>query len=227
MKTISLATNNRPHYLQQCLDALKACPGVEDWLLVVSQEPNLDCFEMISKINWMPVNFFRNTICRGCNVNTFLAIETAFRLGSVYNLYLEDDIVLSPDALTLATQWGLENREPMALRRRVQDLNAPTEVRLSDEEGLLGCGFVCAYIHWPYLREHWFEMNPKEYNGETWDLALGDALLKSGTKLWRPMINRSRHIGVVGTHTRAETYDNEPLSGPNYQGCENQFLFVS
>lgn len=228
MRTISLSTNDRPHYLKETLDALKNCVGVKDWTLVVSLEPNIECWDMISQIGFMEVIRLRNQIQRGVNVNTFLAIESAFHLDAEYNVYLEDDVLLSRDALTLARQWAAgDRRHVLAFRRRQQRLvGGERHVELSDEEGLLGCGFVCGCGQWPHLRAHWFEVNPPQHKGETWDLALGDALQREGAKLWRPMINRSRHIGVTGTHTSPSNYVNEPLSGPHYEGCESEFLFV-
>lgn len=202
MKTISLTTNDRPHYLRQCLDCLAACEGVEDWVLCVVSEPNYDCIEMIRGISFMRVNHFRNQVQMGVNPNTYLAVEHAFRIGSGYNVYLEDDVLLSRDALTLAEQHRCAIfPELLAFRRRKEDLAQPQLVCRSAEEGLLGCGFAMWTKDWPRVRSHWFEVNPPEHKGETWDLALGAALEAAGTLIWRPMVNRSRHIGVTGTHT--------------------------
>lgn len=229
MKTVSLSTNNRPDYLRRTLEALKANTGVAGWTLVVSQEACAECQKIIDEVDWMPKIVSVNRYIMGVTVNTFLAAQLAFRLGGEFNVYLEDDMILSPDALALADAYrlfpGSKESTLLALRRRIQNLDQPEVVSISDEEGLFNCGWCAHAEQWPMIRSHWFDVEPFRYKGECWDLSLGYFLLRTKAKVWRPMVNRSQHIGINGTHTRAENFVNEPLTGPCYSGRETEFQF--
>lgn len=106
MKTISITAYNRPEYLRQTLAGLAAA-GCKDWHLFASVEPS-DKIEEIKKIfneatGFASKNITLNTKQKGHRKNQHDALAMAFDAGSTFNLHLDDDLFISPDALALAS----------------------------------------------------------------------------------------------------------------------------
>lgn len=107
-KTISLACYNRPQVLRETLDSIKEqMANLADYKLYINCEPgNNEVIDIIKNIDFIETDIVINSKQLGLNANTFAHISRAFE-KSDFNLYLEDDIVLSPDALNLF-EWYME-----------------------------------------------------------------------------------------------------------------------
>lgn len=223
-----MPVNDRPHYLRRVLDALREAKGHEDWTLIVSSEPGcLPVLDMLSNIDWMPVKISMNRFKRGIDVNNMLAPDLAVRLGSEFNLYLEDDSLVAKDALLMA-DWFSKTKESeeasiISLRRIEQDKFRPNVIG-SSLDGLLGDGFAFNTKLWPrYLRAWWFYWDPR-MTGFGWDWALSTMMERNGWKQYNPMVNRSQNIGMEGTNTHPGWRD------PNhctkcYDGEQTDFVY--
>lgn len=195
MKTISIPTNNRPALLHRCLESLRNAVGIADWTLVFSCEPNQTVCDMVTKISWAPVYFSRNPVQFGCWDNTFRAAELAMAVGSEVNLYIEDDLVVSPDVLILADQWRKTSYPILALRRP-DETRRPEPTKVANfPGGLFGDGFAWRRNEWPLVRAAWFAAG---YS--MWDWAMEGELKKRHMTQARPLIHRSQNIGIEGTH---------------------------
>lgn len=196
MKVISLPTHNRPALLAQTRAAIAAAVGASDWLLC-------ECPDSSPPL--------------GCRLNTFRACRLAVERGASWVLYLEDDILVSRDALTLCSQFAAEPLPGILCLRRwhaSQDLAAPALVA-SAPHGLLGDGFLFPAALWSYLSSWWLRDEPG-MGGAMWDWSVSWALARDVVPQWRPLVNRSRNIGVRGTHAASGADLNH--FGPAYEG---------
>jgi hypothetical protein len=223
LKAICIPTNDRPDLLAQCLDSIRAANGNQNWTLVFSCEPNQAVAELISRIGSWSIHFNRNPAKLGCRLNTFLAAAFANALGAELVLYLEDDCVISKDALLMADAFSESGKRGLLCLRRWHDTqsNDSHAVRV-DLHGLLGGGMAYRPELFPILRKYWFYQDPS-MGGEMWDWSVDWGLRRESISTWRPMINRSMSIGTIGTHSSSGLDLN--LFGPCYEGCESQFVF--
>jgi len=222
MKTMTLTVANRPHYLQRMLDSLRACKGVEDYMLFVGAEPlNQRCIALIQQIDWMPVRLRVHGKILGIRHNPFETINRAFREGSQFNLYLEDDIILSPDAVQLANWYQTlpryEEYLALCLFRYASDPTRPTDVLLGEREGktrFSALGLGISKKAWDTLfAPFWFDdARSKELTGETntgWDYTVTTTLkVMEDLQFLVPAFGRSTHIGRDGgVHCKPEWHD--------------------
>lgn len=223
MKTISIPTNNRLDTLEKVLTSLRAAVGIENWTLVFSCEPCRPVQKWVKELDWMNKYILLNPVPVGCWKNTFSAVSTAMNLGSKLNLYLEDDVIVSPDALTLVDQFSEQGLPGIVCLRRwdhTQGLD-PTLVSPASH-GLLGDGFAFTPALWPKIQADWFRTDG---GGQMWDWALSYGLDQDKIPQWRPLMHRSQNIGTVGTHT-AHGVDPNHFS-PCYQGTPiDHFQFI-
>lgn len=200
MKTISIPTNDRLNHLRRVLDSVRVALSVNNgWTIVFSCEPVPSVCSAVSSVNWAPIYFQRNAVKMGCWSNTFRAADFAMAVGSTFNLYIEDDTVISPDTLALADQWRLSNRPGLlALRRPEAALKSGVANVERLDGGLFGDGFAWRKEQWPIVRECWWTTSRHGYS--MWDWSMEDGLKARGIPQMRPCLNRSQNIGVLGTH---------------------------
>jgi hypothetical protein len=219
MKTISIPVNNRPDHLRDVLASIRACPTWREWTIVFSCEPPiLTAIEQQTTVTPNAV-VSRNEKPLGCWANTFHASTLAMALAPAVNLYLEDDYLITPDTLTLVDQWEKEIYGGVLCLRRphAKQDSAQTNVVAPLDTGLFGCGFAWLAQDWPLVRRQWMGIAPM------WDIAMHNLPLTQ----WRPMVNRSKGIGLIGTHSHGSGADLN-LFGPAYSGPPvNKFTFQS
>lgn len=107
MKIITMTAYNRPDYTQAVLNALSKCEGASSWVFMPCVEPrNESVVSMIRKFDGCENRCTVNVRQLGLNRNTFQAIQRAVSLEPELIVHLEDDIVLSPDALVYF-EWAI------------------------------------------------------------------------------------------------------------------------
>lgn len=190
-KTISIAAYNRPDNLAWLLRDLKAqLLPLDDYQLHISIDRGKD-FEAVKAVA-EEVDFVKTRVTwperhLGMNRGTFESIRRAFEQGGAdFNVYLEDDFLLSPDAFNLV-EWYIQNEGQMRSPLKVKDVAAyclcnvahesgasPTEVLL--KRGGLLWGFVASRRQWhKYIKEGWFAGHPNTSGGKptrSWDKRL-------------------------------------------------------
>ena len=147
----------------------------------------------------------------GCDNNTLKAIEGAFEEGSDFNLHLEDDTVLSPDALALCNWfYNLPERDNYVLlnlhaHSKADALERPLDVVESARFSSWG---------WAITRKQWETVVRPEWNAKKrfhpmgWDWSVGLTIQRHGLKTLRPVLSRVRNIGREnGTYETPEHWD--------------------
>lgn len=114
-KTIVMPVYRRPAYTKQALDALATCDGIDDYVIIFSIDGNscevrevIEEFCLHDKVYFQGPNKGHEGNDRyGANANVLQALNLGFELTD-FVILVEDDVILSPDALKFL-QWG--NRE--------------------------------------------------------------------------------------------------------------------
>lgn len=209
MKTITFPVGYRPNYLIEFLDSL-AKQNLEGWDIFCSVEKSPECIKVLEnyplKINILHKPQSSGMVSHaGARLNMYNALKSAFEAGSDFNFHLEDDFLLSPDAVDLAN-WYYENYKDAPLTYmtygmfgfgpRGDDYTALEEVPFF--EGLGWCAFkenweVC-------FRDAFFnsDLAKKYYTNYGWDWNIQAYYRDHGCKSLRPSINRTQHNGRLG-----------------------------
>jgi hypothetical protein len=113
-KIITMTAYRRPEYTQQVLDSLAACTGVADWLFLPCVEPG-PCIDVIKSFDACAKRVQVNPARFGLNRNTNQAMRIASQqLDLPIVVHIEDDTVLSPDAL-LYFEWAVQHLDDRTL----------------------------------------------------------------------------------------------------------------
>lgn len=105
-KTITIAAYNRPDHLRMLLDSLRAqLLPLDDYGVIVSVDAGGDKFnevmDVARTIEFAPFEVFHAATHLGINHNTYWPMAHVFDvLGADWNVYLEDDLVLSRPMLS-------------------------------------------------------------------------------------------------------------------------------
>lgn len=207
MKAICVATSGRVERFKECMRSIERNPRYKDWHLFVSKEPNAE----LDYYPAMPLHVFRHEFQLGPALNTFMAYQMAFRFDPAMAavLYLDDDMVLSPDALQLC-DWYLNSiikdvdDVGLCLCRtdETNDLSRPNSVAAKDTwMGLVGQGYFITRCQWHDFVKRRFWSHEPHYGGDDYDWALGHSAVDMGKRILRPRLSRSQHTGIVGQHS--------------------------
>tara|TARA_Y100000004_G_scaffold195518_1_gene262716 strand:- start:1048 stop:1818 length:771 start_codon:yes stop_codon:yes gene_type:complete len=104
MKTITITVHNRPQYLEKLLEGL-AKNNLDGWDIVVGLEPAPRKSEQLELIErYIPqANVIHNERQLGTEDNPYNLLSYVFeKLNSKINIYLEEDMIISPDVCELA-----------------------------------------------------------------------------------------------------------------------------
>lgn len=208
---ISLTCFRRPDYLSEVIDSLQKSIKYSKLdlsktsLYVNIDGDNKEVVDLINSIDFIPKNVIQNIPSIGCNKNTFETINRAIN-DSDYLLHLEDDTVLSEDAI----EYFLYMFEKYKDNERVICIGGYNKTDFLDPDNLYvsfienffscwGCGF---WNHkWPIFRDGWTNQLSVN-NPQSWDSYLQDNLFATGKKYQqvRPKISRIQNIGAkLGT----------------------------
>ncbi|NBO22945.1 hypothetical protein EBU94_06375, partial [bacterium] len=105
MKTISITVSNRPDYLEKCLNNLYEVRGIDDYTVVFGIEPLCQkSFEMCDNSKFKKKIIFKNVQKLGIRDNPFYLLNNIFK-KSILNIYLEEDVIVSPDIIYIAEYY--------------------------------------------------------------------------------------------------------------------------
>lgn len=238
MKTISLSVYNRPDALFKMLESLRR-NNCEGYTLIISLEPSSvseRVLDTIYKMTPCPIQLNRHYNRIGLSLNTFLAPALTFAAGSDFNVYLEDDLILSPDALDLSNWYyneQISDRQDSSVGLvlwRSEKSAWPDEVSQScvssKGQGGHGNGFACTRYQWEtYWRKEWFSYGT-EGPGHQWDLSTDERLRELGKHVLSPLYPRSVQQNIKGTSGK-EGSINPLVTVPIYDGpAVKQFKIV-
>jgi hypothetical protein len=224
-KTITITAYNRPQYFEQICRTLRA-NKIQGYRIVVAFEPS-DKFEkqkaMLDTILndndeiWRAV-WYKNAEKKGVRKNPYDVLDYVFsQLKSEINIYLEDDIIISPDVTQLA-EWFYNYKEEKEILS-VKLVNESCK-KLIDDETLLLCeneysalGMIIKKDSWfKYYKPNWFQ-DVGMWQGQVrtgWDWMIHRGVLEPNVNLYTlmPVNSRSNHTGREGgTHCSPQGHD--------------------
>jgi hypothetical protein len=225
MKTITLVAYKRPGYTAMVLDHLNRCRGLEQFdRLAIFIDPGFDgvaeiCRSMLAHLP-LPAELQINEDKLGVAGNPYRAYSTVFdQLATDCNVAIEDDALLSPDALELAL-WFFEHHgstegryhflnlcDHLRYRGPGQNHNGlPEDPALLAETQHLSSPFAWCLSKraWPFVKKNW-NRNQRSIAG--WDWSLRFAMRVQGIVALTPVLSRCQNVGRFdGTYDTEETF---------------------
>ena len=219
---MTMTAFRRPDYLKTVLESLEKNKGTDDYVLHFGVEPvDEKVINMCKNVSFMQKVVTVNTTRLGVLRNPFELLRRTFDTGVDGVLYLEDDVILSQDAVQMAT-WYFNNQAAnnyicLNLYNHDSSVDADPEALFAgDKFSALGIGIT---------RHQWkthFEPNwTRDHRG--WDYSI-TGLLSSGMRVLQPRYSRSHHIGRQGgVHYVASVHDKMYIHNPLWSGNTSAF----
>ena len=229
-KSITVTAMNRPALLQALLHSLMR-NELDGWRISVAIEPSSAAADLVgickSVLAGQNHEIKVNNETLGIRANPHRALNRAFAAGSALNLYLEEDLLVSPDATAMAL-WYAENHKPAWLclnllagpcgsAALISDSRFPEQLFLAHTFNSIG--FVVRREEWHGLMApNWFGGGlPELAGGPTanwgtyasgWDWSIY-RLLATRNDLFsiQPVFARATHTGATGTNATPEFHD--------------------
>jgi hypothetical protein len=239
MKTVTLIAHNRPMYTARVISALaetllRTPDPVFDRLIISIDPGNQETIDVCDKATeilaetgviecHLYVNKPNSPTVDGTDavaLNEFTALSRAFDdHGSEFNLSIEDDAILMPDAALLAqwfyerhggptsdyTLFGMCNHRDFG--RGENPGKVPNDPSYMAESAHIPSPFAwCTSAwQWPFIKASW---NCKKVPPMGWDWSLSYAMRLERRKALHPILSRCENIGRDGgVHESAQTFD--------------------
>jgi hypothetical protein len=220
MKTITITTYRRPHYLREGLASIEAAKP-EGYILCFGIEPGCDEIVQIARgVQFIETRITINPQILGVRRNPYTTLRRVFKEGSTFNIYLEEDVVISPDTFFLASWF-----QALPERDRYVCLSLFNyESREGDEAACvvskrlapLGMGITeAAWKQW--FKPNWRsdERSRRVYGPSChgWDWSMAALLAEEkDLKTVTPLLSRSNHIGRLGGYHCSPEYHDRTFS---------------
>jgi hypothetical protein len=210
-KTITVTANDRPHYLEKMLNSLRV-NDIAGYQVVIALEP--ECQENLAlcrEFDHVSKTVIINPRRLGVRNNPYSVLDYVFNKGSRANVYLEDDIELSPDAIALA-DWYFDQAQSadcMGLRFFAKSEGKEDLSHVARTKVFSSLGFALTADQWRDRYEAtWFD-DAHQLDGVGWDFSINALLQRSeGVYMLQPAVARSVHIGRDGgTHCLPDFHD--------------------
>jgi len=220
--TVTICAYDRPDYLLQVLESLHAamelCPEFQiNRILLGIDHGGMDNEVLVQDSRVLEVIRWPQHL--GVSEHPRRLLQHVFmELRSDFNLHLEDDTVLAPDALRLVEWFRSLMPDPahiLSLHSHVLPLHPddphtevwrpdPALVKPRDTFGVWGWA-TTAYVARRYILPWW---NHRREEPIGWDWSLTDTVRRHGLKVLSPALSRVRNIGRDGgVHATPETWD--------------------
>ena len=188
-----MTTYRRPSYTKQVFESLNKCKGIEEYTLFIQAEPDMAVRSLLENFAFKPkVEIKINNKQLGCKENNLTVLEWAFEYTD-YNIHVEDDILLSEDALTYF-EWCKQFKDD-------KDIFTVTGYNKEVTKDYYKVMKVPWFVPWGWAT--WidrFKEIPKirEINDEyTWDDQINRNIRKE-RMLLKPLLARCQNIGSYG-----------------------------
>ena len=213
---MTMTAYSRPHYLREVLESLAANKHLSDFTLHFGVEPgNQEVLKVCQDAAFMDTHVHVNATRLGVRENPFQLLKRTFGMGYDGVLYLEDDVVLSPDAVELVLHYAhdaaaAQNRCLCLFNTDSHAENNPAVIETGRPVAKFAAlGFYAPATQWTaFFEPTWHASN------KGWDWSIAGAAEASHT-VARPAISRSHHIGRFGgVHYVAEHHDSAYVNNP-------------
>lgn len=204
----------RPHLFRLALESLSK-NQLSGWRIAIQIEPTelVDQFQNMSEtiLKGCDYHLTINPRRLGIRANPFQALDTAFSSGAKGVLYLEEDLIISPDA-TLLSDWYFSRHEAgwLALCLLAGGCGTSGFISNPDYPNLLfpsrtfnSLGFAVRDKEWQsFFRAAWMKLGParmrtfKASSPVGWDWQIYSLLVNHARlRVIQPVLARSKHNG--------------------------------
>ena len=218
---VVVMSHDRPEMTRRCLELLLALPGVERFTVYVSEDAGSkpvrraaeefgnrvkEVLSSTPRVGATP--FKRGGVSKIAQHFRAAADATLVERGHSHAIFIEDDLLLSPDFLTLfwESAWLLEADPSLWCVSAWNDQGFPHTAqdphRLLRTDYFPGLGWMVPASVWSELRAKW-----PEAPTTGWDHWMRLSSTSKGRECVAPEINRSRHASKRGTNV----VDNKPF----------------
>lgn len=232
MKTVTLVAHNRPGYTAEVIGALteallKPSDSVFD-KLIISIDPGNSAVtaicekaaEILAESGIIEGVVYQNVQKFGVAGNAYIALQRAFEEhGSDFNLYIEDDALLMPDAAVTAdwfykchggpfsdyTLFGLCNHRDYGRGQNKGGIKDDPSYMVESSHIPSPFAWCTTKWQWPFIKASW---DRKWVPPTGWDWSLSYAMRLERRRALHPVLSRCRNIGREGgEHETPETFD--------------------
>jgi glycosyltransferase involved in cell wall biosynthesis len=222
---IAISAYNRPEYLQRCIAALYGAKGFDKDKYHIYCA--MDCYEDGSfNKDVLDVFFWFRLVPdiakkkQGCNYTVKKALDMAWEDNPDFVLMLEDDIIISDDAL-MYVEWAAEQYKDDKSVRTIglwghdKGYSLGTPIKEKDLGQVIKQNFFTCW-GWGTWADRWEEISSKWTIGNdstktSWDVVLGESL---GDKMEiLPSISRAYNCGDIGGTHRGKSWPKVVSSG--------------
>jgi hypothetical protein len=247
-RSVTVCAYNRPHYLREVLmsfvSAMKHC---EEWRrarIFIGIDPGGDNELEVRALAEQFSALVRDTEVivwdrhLGVSENPRRLLQYVFmERQSEFNVHLEDDTVLSLDALALA-EWYRRNKLDdkhadfkafyLSLHSRSNDKSCPSGIRYRPD--FCPWGWCCNYISWWLWFSHWWNCKRDLPVGFDWSASY--MMHRHGLWGLEPALSRVTNIGRErGEHQTPDQFDVDMAglvaAGPEHTIRPDQFKLIS
>jgi len=191
-----MTANDRPDYLAQTLHQFGTTNDFShiDSMHFGIEPGNKEVLNECRKFKYSKAKINVNPRKLGVSNNPYMTLKRVFKAGSKLNIYLEDDVLFSPDCLELAYWYdSLPNKNDYLCMTffRKESLEDLQGVRAEYNPKMFSAlGMVITDYQWEnYFAPNWH----KDRRG--WDWSIKGVIENSGLGILVPMVSRSYHIG--------------------------------
>lgn len=226
LRTITITAYRRPHLLEAMLRTLVA-NDVHGWRILLAIEPSPFADENMrvaaKVLHGLDHEATINEVRLGIKENPFRLIERAFTGGSALNLCLEEDLLLSPDAVELSLWYDVHHRpEWLCLNLIAGGCASSGLLSNPDYPDLLFAGHTFNSLGFAVRREEWERCMRGAWMDEParvvqfdgaptggWDWSVFTMLMNNPhLRTVQPVLARATHNGRVGgEHCTAQFHD--------------------
>jgi hypothetical protein len=193
---IAVTLYKRLDYSRRVLEHLKACAGIEDYLVSLHVEPGYPRVLELARSFPLPNrNLVVNDTRLGCTANIHSALKYGF-MRSEYVIMVEDDVLLAPGALKYF-EWAREvfRDDPSIFTvaaYRKEEVAAKDFYTYGKEQWFTPWG-------WATWKDRFVEMTDKWGWNEvdSWDCVVSKHARGERYQVY-PTLSRSQNIGAVG-----------------------------
>jgi hypothetical protein len=225
-RTIVVLGYNRPDCLRRCLTALARCRSISKFDLRIFIDGGKDSMSLES-VNFLPekerpISWFtsKSPTNYGINHHNKWAVDRTFAESpdTDFVVLLEDDCVLTPDALELAMNFhglmAVTEANLCAYPYHFASLGDPDYRKsppadadydkILETQGLYTSGWCFTRAGWSTIRERWNRLLRTQIG---WDYSLSYTAWEQKWRSLAPLVSRAQNIGRIGAHSTAEFFD--------------------
>jgi len=230
MKSITVTITNRKEYLSRLLNSLEKIQDLQDWHIYFSVEPvGEQLIPLLESWKYKNKTIIQRLTKQGVLHHPYVLLNEIFQKSNL-NIYLEEDIIVSPDITNLA-DFYLKHQNDFLLLTYFSRCSCPDKNILfetyevtSDKVHFYPFAWVTSQKNWSdYISKWWYSDN------RGWDYSVVSQIQKQNKPILIPSMCRSNHIGDYGEHATPE-YNlkyhsniiiNEDISNLNYKIMRN------